>query len=58
MPTMQARRGRAWRTARAAVAAAAALLAAVACGSNPGQGADRLYAYPGNPLFGVAAQLK
>jgi endoglucanase len=61
MPTTQSLRQRAWRVAclaGLAMASSAALLSAVACGSNPGQGAGRLYTYPGNPLFAVAAQLK
>lgn len=47
-----------WRVAASVMAAMATLFCAVACGSNSSSASGRLYAYPGNPLFAAAAQLK
>jgi endoglucanase len=53
-----------WRIPALAMAATALLLSAVACGSTSSPAATakpaatKLYAYPGNPLFAAAAQLK
>ena len=41
-----------------AIGAAACLFSAVACGSASNAAADRLYTYPGNPLFAAAALLR
>jgi endoglucanase len=41
-----------------AMAAAASLFSVAACGSNSSPTVSRLYAYPDNPLFAAAAQLK
>ena len=51
-------RRRSWRMAVLAVAAAASLFSAVACGSGSTATTKRLYAYPRNPLFAAATQLK
>ena len=59
-----------WRTLALTIGAAASLLSAVACSSTSGPvsrstsirtssaATDRLYTYPGNPLFAAAAQLR
>lgn len=63
-----------WRTLALTIGAAASLLSAVACSSTSGStsgpvsrstsirtssaATDRLYTYPGNPLFAAAAQLR
>jgi endoglucanase len=58
MSTVQLFRRQSWRMIALAMAAAS-LLAAVACGSTPRvAAANRLYAYPNNPIYAATALLK
>jgi endoglucanase len=54
---MQSPHNQRWRMTALAMAAVVAL-SAVACASSSSTTASKLYAYPGNPLFAVAAQFK
>ena len=58
MSTTPSLRRRSWRLAALTVAATASLFSAVACGSDSSSAVNRLYAYPGNPLFAAATLLK
>jgi cellulase/cellobiase CelA1 len=58
MSTAQLFRRQSWRMIALAMAAAS-LLAAVACGSTPrAAAANRLYAYPNNPIYAATTLLK
>ncbi len=58
MSIAQSLRWRIWRIFALAIAATVSLSPTVACRSISNTDSSRLYAYPGNPLFAAAAQLK